>query len=547
MTTTERQVPAAVPESELRLARWLYPLLTLALAVLLFGFEIHDHGRTADDKVQRERGEAVLRFLTTFDRDELPDPSQHDFSKGDRLYGPLAATLSVAAGRLIARLAGKAGQQPHFEFHAGLTLWALLLFAGVQRLGLRCLRSALGGALAGLVLVAMPRILGLLTVNPSDLPAVATAAAALVALAAWLEEPRLGRSMVFAGWLGATAAIRAQNGALLALAALAGLVASRTARTHLRVHWRQVGLVPLAAFGCWILLWPDFWFDPLGGPLAVVRGFFAEQQRWQQTTLWFGAPAVGPPLYSVVWLGITTPLWLLAAALPGACWLRRQPIFPALLALFLLSWLKHLSGVGNTDGIRHFLDAYVPLAIFAAAGVLGVARWLQPRLGPGLACLAALAAVAFARGQHPYESCWFNALAGGARGAAGRFDLEPDGATMLVLLRALRPHLTGDSVVIVPGQADLVRQIDLPANVVVFEALPQSIGLLRLEASRKLLDARTVFVVTIQDRRWGAYDRLLDDQLLELVVSVGPDDLPLGLAMRVRDARFYERAEEIFR
>jgi hypothetical protein len=447
---------------------------------------------------------------------------------------------------LIARFAGDAGRQPHFEFHAGLTLWALLLFAAVQRLGLRCLGSALGGALAGLVLVAMPRVLGLMTVNPSDLPAVAAAAAAFVALAAWLERPRLGRCLAFTAWLAAVAAIRAQNGALLAAAVIACLLASRIGRDRLRAHWRQVALAPLATFVIWIVLWPDFWFDPIDGALSLIRAYSTHQDRWLQGTLWFGTLAVGPPLYSLVWIGITTPLWLLAAAPPGAFCLRRHPIFLALLVHLLVSVLKHLSGLGNSDGIRHFLDAYVPLAIFAAAGLLALARWMQPRLGPVLACLAALLAVAYARSRHPYESCWFNLLVGGTRGAAGRFDLEPDGSTTLLLVRALRPHLSGDCVLIVPGQTDLVRH-EVPANVVVFEALPQSIGVLRLDASRKLLAERKVFVVGVQDRRWGSYDRLLADRLLETVVSVGPDGLPLGLAMRVRDARFYERAEEIFR
>ena len=48
MTTTEPEAPGAVPEHELRLARWLYPLLTLALGGWISAHPLGEgHGEAA--------------------------------------------------------------------------------------------------------------------------------------------------------------------------------------------------------------------------------------------------------------------------------------------------------------------------------------------------------------------------------------------------------------------------------------------------------------------------------------------------------------------
>lgn len=538
---------ATATDRDRRVARWLYPLLTGLLAIWLLGYQIHQHGRTLDDKVQRDRGAATMGYVTSLDARYLPPPDLEDFSRGDPLYGPFGAVTALAAGTLLAPLVGDPAVVRHLEFSAGLTCWFLLLFYCVQCLGRRFVGSTAGGVLAGLAFLATPRVVGLATCNPSDLPAAAAAALMVLCLLRWLDTPTWRRASLVSVTLAATAAVRPQNGALLVPVAAVFVVPWFLRQEDRRRLGAQLLAAPILTYLLWIVLWPDFWLAPLEGPLRVVRGFLVEGHRYTQGTLWFGEPAHGPKLYSIVWLGMTTPLWILAAATLGVATSRRNPLLPGMLAWCVISVGKHLSGLGNFGGIRHFLDAFVPLALFAAAGFSWSARRLAPKLATPLALVGLAAAALYSFTLQPFQSSYFNELVGGARGAAGRFDLEPNGASMLRLMRELAPRLDEKSAILVTGPADLVRQIPLPEGLPVHELLPDNVELLTTDLGRAALRGRRVFLVTVQDRGWGKFDRFLSEGVLRTIVTQGPGGLPVGLAMQVMDDRFYQRAGEIFR
>lgn len=530
-------------------AGWLYPLLGLALALFLYGIEVHDHGRTTDDMVQRRRGEAVLAYLGSLDPAELPAEDLNDYSKGDRLYGPLGSTLAVGLGRCLAPLVGDPAEALHLEFHCGLTFFFVLLFVTVLFLGRRWTGTRTGGVVAGLALLAQPRIWGMATSNPSDLPASAMMALGVLFLLRWMDRPTWARTLSVTALVGASAAVRAQNGPLL-LPMMAGFLIPHFVRKKERPPIAQLLAAPLLCYFFWILFWPDFWREPFTGPAGVLGAFLGEKRGfYDHPTLWFGETRIAPPCYPFVMLWLTTPLWILVPGTLG-CVLAlggRRTLAIGLLVWFLVSTGKHLGGTANHGGVRHFLDAYVPLSLWAASGSIPLARLLTKKHAERLtlACMALL--LLPARSLHPFESSYFNLFCGGVRGAAGRLSLDPSGTLALSLMKKLQPLLEPEDVLLVVGNADLARQLPLPENTLVLEVLPDRLAMLQSPESRKILEERRVFVLAVQSRRWGFLDGFIDRGELAMLVQAGPLSLPVGMALRVARPAFLDRMHEIFR
>jgi len=103
------------------------------------------------------------------------------------------------------------------------------------------------------------------------------------------------------------------------------------------------------------------------------------------------------------------------------------------------------------NGIRHFLFALPPLAVAGGLAGAWTARWIADRAAhlrrPVLLMLAALFAIGLALPAigmvrlHPYEYVWFNAVAGGVKGAQPRFMLDYWGLAFKQAGNALRDTL----------------------------------------------------------------------------------------------------------
>jgi len=109
-----------------------------------------------------------------------------------------------------------------------------------------------------------------------------------------------------------------------------------------------------------------------------------------------------------------------------------------------------ITGATHYDGVRHVLFVIPMLALLAAAMLLRVFAWLRNR--PLLALVAAVAAVLHVSATlwtlarlHPLEYTAMNALAGGTKGAAGRFELDYWAAAAGEALRLLERRLDGDT------------------------------------------------------------------------------------------------------
>ncbi|HHI80147.1 MAG TPA: hypothetical protein ENK02_09200 [Planctomycetes bacterium] len=514
-------------------------LLLLFLGAYLLGFEIHDHGRSYDDLVQRGRGEAVLNFLRSGDRSMLPGKDPEDFSRGDRLYGPFAATLSVWAGKRIAPWVGNPDIELHLPFHTGLSLFGVLLVLCCYLLGLRLLKDP-GAALAtALLFLALPRVFGQLTSNPSDLPAAALMALSAVMLFRWFDRPNLARTLGLALALGALGATRMQNGGLMAVLCLAPiLLRFFRGPESSPLPLRNLLLLPLLSYAFLVLFWPDFWSAPLTGPFEVLRDFFHHKSRYSQGTLFFGTLRTQAPLYPMVLLFLTTPVTILALSLLGL--LRKKP---NLLQVFLILWVllslgKHLTGIANHGGIRHFLDAFVPIALFAGMGLqrglklLGIHRWRKTA-----ALGSALLLLALSISTHPFESSYYNLWIGGTPGAVSRFDLDSNGSSFLILMKGLRPKLRSGDILLIPGSKDLVTQVPLPPNCPVFPLRPGQRALVEKAIQAGLFQGRRCILLFHQGILWGKLDSLIRTKRLQPILQTGPKGLPLSMALLLPDPR----------
>ena len=231
-------------------------------------------------------------------------------------------------------------------------------------------------------------------------------------------------------------------GLLLGLATairIQGLFAGALASALLLLGLRRRALLPLAVywpFGLAVtaLAWPALWDDPLRRFVQVleVMGDFG----WGGEVLYRGQVYSS---YDLPWhylpelllLQLTLPV--LPLALAGVVRALRRDARPGdrLQLVAMLAWfaipvgLAMLASRSLYDNFRQMLFALPPLFLFAGIAIDGALRLRLARpwrltaiavlLLPGALAIAAL---------HPYQYIYYNALAGGVRGAFGRYELD---------------------------------------------------------------------------------------------------------------------------
>ncbi|MCL5270634.1 MAG: glycosyltransferase family 39 protein [bacterium] len=194
-----------------------------------------------------------------------------------------------------------------------------------------------------------------------------------------------------------------------------------------------------------VLAWPWLWPDPVVRLLEYLR-FHAEHQ---QTALFFlgrkwgygGANA--PWFYPLTMVAVTIPVGALALLVLGLAKVLHRPHRQPMGALFLccaavMLTVASLPSTPRYDGVRLFLPVFPFLALLCGAGTvemmslteraarrLGVAdpvrlRRLWRWTASAIVAVVLLEGVAALVRYHPYTLSYFNALAGGIRGAERR-------------------------------------------------------------------------------------------------------------------------------
>lgn len=400
------------------------------------------YGVTFDEGARHDHGERVLSFL----RGEL---SYADFAPGPtsrHLYGALFDTTAAWIHHL---LGGDVWMERHY-------LGAVFAGIGVLAAGLLALRLA--GAAVGLLTVVLlafsPVFVGHATNNPKDMPFAALCVVSLLAFSLIRSAPPFltWRRALLVG-LALALPLNVRPGAVLYIAYFTGLLTFMAIRARV---WRpreagavlaRLALVTAVALTAGTLFWPWAQQNPLVRPFQAVLQ--ASHFAWRGDVLFAGSQIAAnelPWTYAPVWIGITTPPVILlglvcAAAATFAARkderLWRAGLWTVALAPIVLVIVRHST---LYDGWRHLLFVYPPLVILAASGWKDVitTTWKRPFLsGVTLAALIAGCAepVMFMVQSHPNEVVYFNALAGGPRGAFKRFELDYWGNSLLQAAR----------------------------------------------------------------------------------------------------------------
>ncbi len=336
-----------------------------------------------------------------------------------------------------------------------IATWRLARLVGGER----------AGFFAALLLALTPDYYGHMLVNPKDAPFACGMTWTLYlscCTLAQLPRPRLGTILGLGLALGLTLGTRIGG-------VLAGFYLVVTLGLYVALLWRNGASGPetratasrlfltylpalILAYLVMGLFWPWSWQSPLN-PLIALSVF--SHFTWPNQVLAAGVvfKASDPPIwYLPLMLAVKLPELVLTGLGLAACfagnWLvkrfhqhrrdtnfdqerlrRLQFMMVTLAALFpVVYFLVARPEVYN--GIRHFLFVLPPLVVLAAVAFDRL--WTLIAHGPRVLNRAALAAFSIAvviqawimMELHPNQCIYYNALVGGVRGAAGRFELD---------------------------------------------------------------------------------------------------------------------------
>ena len=432
-----------------RFAENLIPTLFF-IALIIIGILIYkDYGIPWDEAAQIQIGVQNYRFIFKGDPALLSFP--------DRYYGPIfeIPLLWLSARSLIPR---------HLAIFL-LFVGGLIMFYLLAR---RLFHNPWWGLLASGVLTASPRIFGDAFYNSKDIPFLVTAIAAiltLVLLSDSLNKKLSWRVVCVLLFLhaGASAVLISTRVAGIVIIPLTlFLVLIEVVKTP--SFWKLqliifFGYLVLSA-GLTILFWPILWHNPWG---EFVNAFIKmSKYPFGRMVLYLGKYFSADKLpwhYLPVWIGITTPLIVLAGILPGIWewigsmlnamgWAKKgKDKIPALKSLdseifvwtVIIGWLVfpiaaiYIFNSVLYDGWRQMFFVYPAIVLISLRGLKALYKWLLHfnlksngiRIAAGLFLLVGLAEpIWFMVRYHPHENVYFNAFAGNPLTLRQRFELD---------------------------------------------------------------------------------------------------------------------------
>jgi hypothetical protein len=421
-------------------------LAALVVLALIAAATFRDYGLGWDDYTHSQYGDLLLKLYSSGFQDTRALTFVNLY-----LYG---GGFDMAAA-LLAKIV------PFDLFETRRLLGAIVGIAGLAvtwRIGRR-IGGPLAGLLALLLLAACPLYYGHMFMNPKDAPFAVAMALFLLGLIRLLEQyPRPSTSTVVLVGLGfglsIGSRIMAGFGVIEAIGALALLFAIEAYAGGMRPAGQRLGrlllaLIPsaLLAYAVMAAIWPWAAVNPLN-PITAIKVFshFFEKP-WRE--LFDGMllePTQMPRSYVLTLLGLKLPELLLLTSMAGLLGMlvaalrsrstpqTRAIHFAVALAAILPIAATVLTRPAMYNGIRHFVFVLPPLAVAGGLAGAWIVNWIAERAAPVNGAALGALAVIFVGGVawpaigmvrlHPYEYAYFNAIAGGVRGAQAHFMLD---------------------------------------------------------------------------------------------------------------------------
>lgn len=197
-------------------------------------------------------------------------------------------------------------------------------------------------------------------------------------------------------------------------------------------------LAPLTALFVW---WP-FWKDPIGKLLELP--YYFTHNTLNMPVLFLGKTfrsGINIPWdYPWIYIFITTPIGILFSFLAGLVislskLFKRNSVYGLILFWLFIPLARFLiPNVSAIDGMRHFMEIIYPLSALAGIGFYSIFDYLRKitkikYLGLVIFTFMVVILIYNLIKFHPYQTSFYNALAGGVGGAEGKFDIDFWGAS----------------------------------------------------------------------------------------------------------------------
>lgn len=459
-------------------------------AVALFTFRAYGLGW--DDYTHSEYGDLLLAYYSSgfTDRRALSFVNLYMYGGGfDLLCALVDKVLPIdlfEVRRLVGALVGIVG------------------LAVVWRLARR-----LGGAVAGLLslvlLATIPMYYGHMFMNAKDGPFAVAMCVLLLALVRAFEEyptPTPGVIVGLGAAIGLVIGTRVLGAiaVLFAVAPLALLLAHDIRAEGVRsALWRFGRFALLLATGLPVayvvmgILWPWSVLEPLN-PLRAVSYFSVFFEKpWRE--LYEGMPLLVPDMpssYVPRLLALKLPEVVLALAIAGATGIliaatrstlpvrQRAGLLLVLGAASIPVIIAMITRPALYNGLRHFVFIVPPIAVVAGVAGAMILKWLddrggKPAIAAGLLALAVglTATINQMARLHPYQYAYFNALAGGVRGADRAYMLDYWGLAFKQATEDLRANIEAQQVMPPAGRKYWIVAVCGPQRVAQVEFGPK--------------------------------------------------------------------------
>ncbi|MDB5600209.1 MAG: hypothetical protein JWN71_2253 [Xanthobacteraceae bacterium] len=454
--------------SERIIDRFAIAILIATAAVVAVTFR--DFGLGWDDYTHAQYGDLLLSFYGSgfSNRDALKFVNLYYYGGGFDMAAALLAKVLPFDLFETRRLAGGL-----FGVIGLFVTWRL-----TRRIG-----GALSGLFALLLLASCPHYVGHVFMNPKDGPfavAVVLMLYGLIRVIDGYPKPTLAANAWFGVGLGLAFGTRIMAVLIAFSAAVAFMlfVAIEIRELGTRPAFNRVGRFLLAIIpGLLIfyvtmgLIWPWAVIDPLNPFRAVSYFSHFFEAPWRE--LFAGRLILVPDMprsYVPTLLALKLPEVLLVLGLIGAVGAlvaacrrdfappRRAILLTIAMTAVLPVAIAVITRPAMYNGIRHFVFLIPPLAILGglAASYLidHLARRAKPLAGVAalLIVIGVISPVVDMVRLHPYEYTHYNRIAGGVKGADGRYMLDFWGLSFKQAAQALNAKLEADGIKPPPGR-----------------------------------------------------------------------------------------------
>ena len=413
----------------------LFSLAAIFIAMTIMSFS---YGISGDEVDMNAYGKAILKYFTSFGKDTmaLNMPKEIDRDEVLKYYGGFFD--------LICAVVTKVSPLAEYTTRHILNAWAgfvAIFFAA--RIAARIFSKETAVFCAWLMFLS-PFFLGHAMNNPKDIPFATAYIAAIwciIRLFDHLPKPRISDYIYTILAIGITIDVRV-GGILLIpyLFVYAGLLfiiksVIQKEKQELKAWIKPLAIVAVGGYLAGSLFWPYGQQNPLSNPLNALHemsnfkmslGQLFEGQKVASTEL--------PANFLIKSFIISNSYVLLAGLILMIAFLlrvRKHPmaatiyfvIFSGVFPIFYIIY----SGANVYHAWRHVMFAFPSLAIAAAGGWYCLNNMLRQRnfkYGMAIAALLLLEPLAFIVTSFPNTVCYFNAFAGGVKGAYCNYEMD---------------------------------------------------------------------------------------------------------------------------